>query len=51
MPSDATEDELLRSIEEVDARIQSLRKEVRAVLRSAQSDNGSDAVEGKQAMT
>ena len=39
MPTDAMEDELLRSIEEVDARIQSLRKDVRAVLRSAPSRN------------
>jgi len=50
VPTDAMEDELLRSIEEVDARIQSLRKEVRAVLRSAQSDSGADPVESKQPM-
>lgn len=50
MPTDAMEDELLRSIEEVDARIQSLRKDVRAVLRSAQADNGSDTAESKQPM-
>jgi len=45
VPSDVMEDDLLRSIEEVDAKIQSLRKEVRAVLRSAQSDNASDAAD------
>ena len=50
MPTDAMQDELLRSIEEVDARIQNLRKEVRAVLRSAQSDTGADAAESKQPM-
>ena len=48
MPTETMEDELLRSIEEVDARIQSLRKEVRAVLRSAQSDGAGETAESKQ---
>ena len=47
MSTEAMEDELLRSIEEVDARIQSLRKEVRAVLRSAQSEGGAETAESK----
>jgi hypothetical protein len=36
------EDELLRSIEEVEDRIKVFRKKVRAVLASAQPDGGDD---------
>ncbi len=38
MPSEVMEEELLRSIEEVEDRIKSFRKQVRAILASAQSE-------------
>ena len=38
MPAEALEEELLRSIEEVDARIRSFRRKVRAVLADMQGD-------------
>ncbi len=41
------EDELLRSIEEVEDRINIFRKKVRAVLASVQPDSGEDAREEK----
>ena len=41
------EDELLRSIEEVEARINVFRKRVRAVLASAQPDSGEELGEEK----
>lgn len=41
------EEELLRSIEEVEDRINVFRKRVRAVLASAQPDSGEDLREEK----
>jgi hypothetical protein len=41
------EDELLRSIEEVEDRIVMFRKKVRAVLASAQPDSGEELPESK----
>jgi hypothetical protein len=41
------EDELLRSIEEVEDRIKVFRKKVRAVLASAQPDGGDELHEPK----
>lgn len=38
MAADTSEEELLRSIEEVEARIQKFRKKVRAVLASVQTE-------------
>jgi hypothetical protein len=43
MPEDVIEEDLLRSIDEVDAQIKSFRQRVRAVLADAQTD-------GKQAL-
>lgn len=45
MAADTTEEELLRSIAEVEARIQKFRKQVRAVLVSAQTEGKSTAAE------
>lgn len=39
MAAEASEEELLRSIEEVEARIKKFRKKVRAVLAAAQLDS------------
>jgi hypothetical protein len=38
MPDEVKEEELLRSIEEVDAKIQRFRKRVRALLASIQAE-------------
>ena len=38
MPADVMEEELLRSIDEIDLQIKSFRKRVRAVLDAAQLD-------------
>lgn len=46
MPTEALEEELLRSIEEVDARIRSFRRKVRAVLADMQGD-GQPAAAGE----
>tara|TARA_B100000686_G_C16767486_1_gene962797 strand:- start:73 stop:309 length:237 start_codon:yes stop_codon:yes gene_type:complete len=43
MPTEVMEEELLRSIEEVEDRIKMFRKRVRAVLTSAQSEVSSDS--------
>jgi prefoldin subunit 5 len=47
MAADTSEDELLRSIEEVEARIQKFRKKVRAVLASAQTEGQVAAAENR----
>ena len=39
MPEDVMEDDLLRSIDEVDAKLQDFRKRVRAVLSDLQADS------------
>lgn len=39
MAADVSEEELLRSIEEVEAKIKKFRKKVRAVLAAAQLDS------------
>ena len=38
MPREVMEDELLRSIEEIEDRIKSIQRQVRTVLASAQSE-------------
>ena len=38
MPADVMEEELLRSIEEIDNQIKSFRQRVRAVLNAAQAE-------------
>ena len=38
MPAEVMEEELLRSIEEVEARIKTFRKKVRAVLSTVQTE-------------
>ena len=38
MPEDAVEEELLNSIDEVDAQIKNFRQQVRAVLTAAQAE-------------
>ena len=43
MPAEVMEEELLRSIEEVEDRIKRFRNRVRAVLTSAQSEVSSDS--------
>lgn len=45
MAAETSEEELLRSIEEVEARIQKFRKKVRAVLASVQKEGQSAAPE------
>jgi F0F1-type ATP synthase membrane subunit b/b' len=47
MAADTSEEELLRSIEEVEARIQKFRKQVRAVLASAQTEGKGTAAENR----
>ncbi|MBM3279034.1 MAG: hypothetical protein FJY95_13260 [Candidatus Handelsmanbacteria bacterium] len=47
MAADTSEEELLRSIEEVEARIQKFRKKVRAVLASAQAEGHNPAAENR----
>ncbi|MFC1526898.1 hypothetical protein ACFL6X_08835 [Candidatus Latescibacterota bacterium] len=42
MPAEVMEEELLRSIEEVEDRIKTFRKRVRAVLASVQSETQSE---------
>ncbi|MEE2658138.1 MAG: hypothetical protein VX733_06500 [Candidatus Latescibacterota bacterium] len=43
MSADAVEEELLKSIDEVDARIQVFRKRVRALLTTAQGEGAEEA--------
>lgn len=45
MAAETSEEELLRSIEEVEARIQKFRKKVRAVLASVQTEGQNAAAE------
>lgn len=47
MAADTSEEELLRSIEEVEARIQKFRKKVRVVLASVQTEGQTAAVENR----
>lgn len=47
MAADTSEEELLRSIEEVEARIQKFRKKVRAVLASVQTEGQPAAAENR----
>ncbi len=47
MAAEKSEEELLRSIEEVEARIQKFRKKVRAVLTSVQTDGQNTATENR----
>ena len=47
MAADTSEEELLRSIAEVEARIQKFRKKVRAVLSSVQTDGQNTAAENR----
>jgi hypothetical protein len=47
MAADISEEELLRSIAEVEARIQKFRKKVRAVLASVQTEGQAAAVENR----
>ena len=47
MAADISEEELLRSIEEVEARIQKFRKKVRAVLASVQTDSKTAVAENQ----
>jgi len=52
MSPEVMEEELLRSIEEVEERIKSFRKRVRAVLASAQSESqGQEATPAAEAAT
>lgn len=46
MSEDAMEEELLRSIDEVDAKLQDFRKKVQAVLSDLQSENSKSATSG-----
>ena len=48
MPAEVMEEELLRSIEEVEARIKIFRKKVRAVLNSVQTEVPSGAGKGAE---
>ncbi len=47
MAADTSEEELLRSIAEVEARIQKFRKKVRAVLAAAQPEGQNPATENR----